>query len=74
MSSRKTGCKLRIHLNKNVTPQERAEWAYKEKIGIAKAFSEMAVPSTMIVGGGAGGEGLTSSLIQAAMAKQLMKD
>lgn len=73
MSSRKTGCKLRIHLNKNVTPQERAEWAYKEKIGIAEAFSGMAVPNTMIVGG-AGGEGLTSSLIQAAMAKQLMKD
>lgn len=56
-----------------LTPQERAEYALKEKTAIAREFSKMAAPSTVIMGGGKGGSA-TEALIQANMANQLINN
>lgn len=55
-----------------LTPQEKAQIEMETKIGIAQAFSKMAPPTTFISGGNGGTA--TEALIQAAMAKQLIKD
>ncbi len=53
-----------------LTPQERAEWEYKTRVGVAGEIAKIQFPNTMIVGGDDGGTPL-ESLIGAAMAKQL---
>ena len=55
-----------------LTPQEKAQIDMDTKIGIAEAFAKMAPPTTVITGGNGGSP--TEALIQAAMAKQLIKD
>lgn len=56
-----------------LTPQERAQNEKEIAIGVAEALAKMATPNTVIIGGsGSGkGSGITESLIQAAMAKEL---
>jgi hypothetical protein len=39
-----------------LTPQERAEWEYKTKVGVAEAFSKIELPK-IIMGGGKEGSG-----------------
>lgn len=56
-----------------LTPQERADLELEKARVISDNFSKMAVPNTIIMGGGSKGSvGLTESLIQANMANQLM--
>jgi len=68
--------KNRKLVSAGLTPQEKAEYALREKIGIAEATSKMATPEVVIINGGKSGSGsadLTNSLIQAEMAKNLIK-
>jgi hypothetical protein len=37
-----------------LTPQERAEWEYKTKVGIAEQLSQVQLPTTVIQGNGSG--------------------
>ena len=37
-----------------LTPQEKAEWDYKTKVGVAAEYSKVSVPSILIVGGEGG--------------------
>ncbi len=66
--------KNRKLVSAGLTPQEKAEYALKEKIGIAEATAKMATPEVVIINGGknSGGNDLTNSLIQAEMAKNLI--
>jgi hypothetical protein len=57
-----------------LTPQEKAEWDYKTKVGVAKELKEMNTPSVIINGASGSGNDLTNSLIQAEMAKKLLLD
>ena len=56
-----------------LTPQEQAELELKKVEVISANFSQMSTPGLVINGGSDGGD-ITNSLIQAAMAKQLMND
>lgn len=42
-----------------LTPQERAEWEYKTKVGVAEAFSKIELPR-VIMGGASGSSGSTA--------------
>jgi len=66
--------KNRKLVSAGLTPQEKAEYALKEKIGIAEATAKMETPEVVIINGSgkSGGSDLTSSLIQAEMAKNLI--
>lgn len=44
----------RLKVNAGLTPQERAEWEYKTKVGVAEQLAKINVP-TIIAGGGSGG-------------------
>ena len=44
-----------------LTPQERAEWEYKTKVGVAEAFSKVELPK-IIWGGGANGSSGSTAL------------
>lgn len=56
-----------------MTPQERAEWEYKTSIGVAEQLAKMATPGVVIMGESGKGNDITNSLIQAEMAKNLLK-
>ena len=57
-----------------LTPQERAEYDLKTATAVAKEFSKMKTPGVVITGGnGKGSNDLTSSLIQAQMATEIIK-
>ena len=64
--------KNRQMVSAGLTPQEKAEWAYKTQIGVAAEMAKMQTPQIVISGANGGGGGLTNSLIQAEMAKQLL--
>lgn len=56
-----------------LTPQERAEWEYKTKIGVAGQLKDLKLPSTYINGqGGSKGSGLLETLIGAKMAGDML--
>lgn len=57
-----------------LTPQERAEWEYKTKVGIAAEYAKITFPVYMNINGGTGGSNQSplEALIGTAMAKQLM--
>lgn len=41
-----------------LTPQEKAEWHYKTRVGVAEKLSQVKLPGMMILGGGNGGQAL----------------
>jgi len=53
-----------------LTPQEKAEWAYKTQVGVAAEVGKMTLPSTYIVGGGANGKG---DMLQQIMSMMLLQ-
>jgi regulator of protease activity HflC (stomatin/prohibitin superfamily) len=56
-----------------LTPQERAEWEYKTKIGVARELKSLQLPSTYIEGSsGNNGSSLLENLIGAEMAKGML--
>lgn len=55
-----------------LTPQERAQLEKEIAIGVAHEFAQMSTPQIVINGGDDGEGGLTNSLIQAEMARQLI--
>ena len=76
VAAKATSTQNRLLVSAGLTPQEKAEYALKEKIGIANATAKMATPEVVIITNGAGGSNnssnLTNSLIQAEMAKKLI--
>jgi regulator of protease activity HflC (stomatin/prohibitin superfamily) len=56
-----------------LTPQERAEWEFKTKIGVARELKSLELPQIYIEGGSKGSEGsLLESLIGSEMAKGML--
>ena len=47
----------RLKVSAGLTPQEKAEWDYKTKVGVAQALSAIKYPSILINGGDNGGSG-----------------
>ena len=47
----------RLKVSAGLTPQERIEWEYKTKVGVAQALSGIKYPQILIVGGEKGGSG-----------------
>lgn len=45
----------RLKVSAGLTPQEKAEWDYKTKVGIAQAVASVKFPANMIVAGGSNG-------------------
>lgn len=45
----------RLKVSAGLTPQEKAEWEYKTKVGIAQAVASVQFPASMIVAGGSNG-------------------
>jgi hypothetical protein len=45
-----------------LTPQEKAEWDYKTKVGVAEKMSQVKLPNTVIQGNTSGGSGQASML------------
>ena len=56
-----------------LTPQERATIEKETAIGVAAELAKMSTPSVVIMGDSKDGNNLTNSLIQAEMAKSLLK-
>lgn len=57
-----------------LTPQERAEWKYKEAVGVARELKDLSLPTTYIQGNTSDkGGNLLQSLIGAELAKGMMK-
>ena len=54
----------------NVTPQERAEWEYKTKVGVAEAVAKVSLPK--IVMGGAQGGNQTMDIMSLKFATDLV--
>lgn len=54
-----------------LSPQDKAEYEMKTKIGVAEALSKLALPTTYIVGGQ---NGNTNSLIDALLSTKLIDD
>lgn len=46
----------RLKVNAGLTPQERAEWDYKTKVGVAEKLAGITFPGMMIIGGGSNGQ------------------
>lgn len=59
----------RLKVAAGLTPQERAEWDYKTKVGVAQAMSQIKLP-TYVVAGGSGGQNNAMD----AMGLKMMKD
>lgn len=59
----------RLKVAAGLTPQERAEWEYKTKVGVAEAMSKIKLP-TIVSAGGQGGNGNTA---MDAMGLKMMK-
>ena len=76
VSAKATAFQNRQLVAAGLTPQEKADFALKEKIGIANATAKMATPEVVIITNGAGSgnnsSNLTNALIQAEMAKKLI--
>lgn len=65
--------KNRQMVSAGLTPQEKATFEKETAIGIAAEMAKMSTPSVVIMGDGKGGNDITNSLIQAEMAKNLLK-
>lgn len=50
----------RLKVAAGLTPQERAEWEYKTKVGVAEAFSKVNLPKVVTSGGNSNGGGSTA--------------
>lgn len=74
VSARATSTKNKLLRSAGLTPQQKAEYAIKEKVGVAEATAKMATPEVVIIqnGSGAKGSDLTNTLIQAEMGKKLL--
>lgn len=46
----------RLKVSAGLTPQEKAEWDYKTKVGIAQAVASVKFPASMIIAGGSDGK------------------
>jgi hypothetical protein len=57
-----------------LTPQQKAEWEYKTKVGIAQQIKDMNVPKIITSGGGSGGNGDVNTLIQLKVLETLSKE
>jgi len=53
-----------------LTPQERAEWEFKTKVGVAAELSKIKLPETYIEGGSKGGSG---SLLESLLGVKLLE-
>jgi hypothetical protein len=60
--SSESGYDFANHIEYNVTPQEKAEWDYKTKVGVAEKMSQVKLPNTVIQGNTSGGSGQASML------------
>jgi len=60
----------RLKVAAGLTPQERAEWEYKTKVGVAKALSEIKLPTIVMAGGNAG----SGNAAMDAMGLKMMTD
>lgn len=52
-----------------LTPQERAEWEYKTKVGVAEKLSNVTLPTTYISGNGGSGQ---ASLLESLLGVKLL--
>lgn len=59
----------RLKVAAGLTPQERAEWDYKTKVGVAQAMSQVKLPTYVVAGGGSGQNNAMD-----AMGLKMMKD
>ena len=59
----------RLKVAAGLTPQERAEWDYKTKVGVAQAMSQIKLPTYVVAGGGNGQNNAMD-----AMGLKMMKD
>ena len=59
----------RLKVAAGLTPQERAEWDYKTKVGVAQAMSQIQLPKYVVSGGGNG-----QSNAMDVMGLKMMKD
>ena len=59
----------RLKVAAGLTPQERAEWDYKTKVGVAEAMSQIKLPTYVVAGGGNG-----QSNAMDVMGLKMMKD
>lgn len=60
----------RIIWKVNVSPQERAEWEYKTKVGVAEAFAKVQLPKVVSAGSSNG----SSSTAMDAMGLKMLID
>ena len=60
----------RLKVAAGLTPQERAEWEYKTKVGVAKALSDIKLPTIVMAGGNAG----SGNAAMDAMGLKMMTD
>lgn len=60
----------RLKVSAGLTPQERAEWDYKTKVGVAEALANIALPKVVMTGGNTG----SGSTAMDAMGLKMMTD
>lgn len=60
----------RAKVSAGLTPQERAEWEYKTKVGVAEALANIALPKVVMTGGNAG----SGNTAMDAMGLKMMTD
>lgn len=65
--------KNRALVKAGLTPQERAEYELKTATAVAREFAKMQTPGVVITGSQGKGGDLTSSLIQAQLATEIIK-
>lgn len=63
----------RLKVSAGLTPQERAQIEKETAIGVARELAKMSTPEVVIMGSDGKGGDLTNSLIQAEMAKNLLR-
>jgi len=58
-----------------LTPQEKAEWEYKTRVGVATEMAKLKLPQTVFMGSESkgGGDGLLSSLLGAKIAEGMIE-
>jgi hypothetical protein len=54
-----------------LTPQERAEWEYKTKVGVAEKIAGVTLPTTYITGNGGNGQ---ANLLESLLGVKLLED
>ena len=64
----------RAKVSAGLTPQERAEWDYKTKVGVAEALSKTAWPKIVMSGGHQGGANAAMDVIALKQMNDLVKE